>query len=262
MRFLVVIAKKVLPRPIFNALRAIRWYIFSTPLEKKMVAHDRFMRKEVANFATNLQKHTIKIHGQEHLLGAAAKSAVIAGLLHYGCWSLTGISISSQLELPYNVIASYRHRYTLFPKDKYAWERGLMHVQDILGHQIFYNDQSPRFPLEWLKTKGNVLGMNIDVREAEKIHKEYPFDFLGKKIYLQVGPARMAILANVPIVPTIVQFDPKEKVHHLYIDEPVYPNNDPQAMTQQVLLAFEKHVKRALDQQNVFEITSKFGKPT
>lgn len=228
--------------------------------EYTLVDFARFMREETFCYSRRYTRRLVVLHGQEHLLKAAGNSGVMVNLLHYGSWILAGGSIVHKLGLPYTVIASRRNLEIMVPEEREFWKGVHQRGHHLYGHPLFYTDQSPRLPIRWLKTTGNVLGVVLDVREHNQKYEEYPFQFLDHTLFMQYGPARIACIANVPMIPTTIQYQPKEQRHHLYFDAPVFPNGNPQYMTQQVLQAMEKYFISAPEQQ-FYDIVTEFRQP-
>lgn len=219
----------------------------------------RFMREETFLYSRRYARRRITMHGQEHLLSAVRSTGAIAAFLHYGSWVLAGGAIAHGLRLPYTVVASRRNIEVLAPEDQQFWRGVHQRGQRLYGHPFFYTDQSPRGAVKWLKTQGNALGVVLDVREHNQQYDEQPFQFLGKTIFMQTGPARLACIAGVPLVPTAIQYHPNERRHHLHFYDPVLPDNNFNQMTQQVLTALEKQVVIAPEQQ-FHDIVAEFSR--
>lgn len=245
--------KLSLPLSLVESLLALRQSLCpSTPqLPKRYTIADyvRFMREETFRYSRRYARRLIVMHGQEHLLEVASNSAVMVNFLHYGSWILAGGAIAHRLGLPYTVIASRRNIEILAPEEKKFWEGVHRRCNQLYGHPMFYTDQSPRLPIKWLKTPGHILGVALDVREHNQKYEEHPFQFLGHTLFMQSGPARLACIAGVPMVPVTIQYRPQERRHHMYFDAPVFPNGNPQHMTQQILHVLEKHLASAPEQQ-------------
>jgi lauroyl/myristoyl acyltransferase len=251
--------------PILDRLTSVRQNLWPAPPELAesytLADYGRFMREETFHFSARYARRLVVMHGHEHLLKAARNSGAIVAFLHYGSWILAGGAIAHRLGLPYTVIAS-RRNLEIIPQEaqeeKRFWEGVHQRVSRLYGHPLFFTDQSPRQPIKWLKKNGHVLGVVLDVREPGQQIEEHPFQFLGHTIFMQSGPARLARIAGVPIVPATIQYRPRERRHHLYFDAPVFPNGNSQHTTQQVLQALEKYVARA-PQQQFYDIIIEFG---
>ncbi len=219
------------------------------PEDYTLADYSHFMREETFHFSARYARRLIVVHGHEHLLEAARTTGAMVALLHYGSWILAGGAITHRLGLPYTVIASRRNLEIVSPEEKMFWEGVHQRSSRLYGHPLFFTDQSPRQPLGWLKTTGNILGIVLDVREHDQKYKEDPYQFLGHTLFMQSGAARLACIANVPMVPATIQYCPRERRHHLYFDDPVFPNGNPQHMTQQLLRALEKRMSGVPEQQ-------------
>jgi len=254
-----------LPRhPILDRLAAVRQRLWPTPpaLAERYTLADfgRFMREETFHYSARYARRLVVTHGEEHLLKAARKSGVIIAFLHYGSWILAGGAIAHRLGLPYTVIASRRNLETCFtPEEKRFWEGVHLRGRRLYGHPLFFTDQSPRQSIKWLNTPGHVLGVVLDVREHGQRYEEHPLQLLGHTIFMQSGPARLARIAGVPIVPATIQYRPRERRHHLYFDAPVFPDSNPQHTIQHLLRVLEKHVARA-PQQQFYDIIGEFSR--
>lgn len=265
LRFLMRNNRMLLRRAlILDRLRAVRGRLWPAPPELPesytLADYGRFMREETFRYSARYARRLIVIHGREHLLEAARASGAMVAFLHYGSWILAGGAICHSLGLPYTVIASRRNLEIDAPEEKRFWEGVHQRVRHLYGHPMFFTDQSPRQPIKWLKENGHVLGVVLDVREQGQQIEEHPFQFLGQTIFMQSGPARLARIAAVPMVPATIQYQPRERCHHLYFDAPVFPEGNPQHTTQHLLRVLEKHVARA-PQQQFYDIVSEFGRP-
>jgi lauroyl/myristoyl acyltransferase len=198
-----------------------------------------FMRKETYLFSPRYAKKYVIIHGQDRLLQAVAHSGVILTPVHYGSFFLSGGAVVQQLKLPYTAIVTGRN---IMPTEeqKLFWNGVHLRSSKLYQQPLLYTGTaSPQSILKYLSKRGNLLGVMLDVREQGQKPKEYVFNFFGNQIYLNTGPARLAFLANVPIIPMTIQFDSLARRHHLYFSEPVLPCKDHFQVTQQVLSAIE-----------------------
>lgn len=241
------------PRSIVERLSTLRQRLCPSPppLPEPYTLADygRFMREETFRYSRRYARRMIVMHGQEHLLEAAADSGVIVSFLHYGSWILAGGGIAHSLGLPYTVIASRRNLEVLTPEDRAFWAGVHQRGHQLYERPLFFTDQSPRLPIKWLKKTGHVLGIVLDVREHNQTYDEHPYQFLEHTIFMQSGPARLASIAEVPIIPVTIQYQPQERRHHLYFDAPIFPSGNPQHITQQLLQVLEKRIADVPEQQ-------------
>ncbi len=219
------------------------------PEDYTLADYSHFMREETFRFSARYARRLIVMHGQEHLLEAAHKTGAIVAFMHYGSWILAGAAIAHRLGLPYTAIASRRNLEFTTPEETRFWEGVHLRCSQLYGHPLFFTDQSPRQAINWLKTTGHTLGVVLDVREQGQKYEEDTFQFLGHTLFMQSGAARLACIANVPMVPATIQYCPRERRHHLYFDDPVFPNGNPQHMTQQLLCTLEKRMSGVPEQQ-------------
>ncbi len=249
---------------LVDCFSALRQRLFPMPpmLPERysLVDFGRFMRDETFLYSPRYAHRFVVVHGQENLVDLARNSGVMVNFLHYGSWTLAGGSITHGLGLPYTVIASRRNLEITTPEEKNFWSGVHQRLYQLYTNPLFFTDQSPRLPLNWLKSTGHVLGVVLDVREYNQKYKEHPFQFLGHTLYMQSGPARLACIAQVPMVPATIQYHPKERCHHLFFDSPVFPNGDPQQMTQQLLQSLEMHLIEVPEQQ-FYDIIAEFSRP-
>jgi len=254
-----------LPRAtILDSLSAVRQRLWPVPphLPERYTLTDyvRFMCEETFRYSARYARRLVVMHGQEHLLEAARKSGVMVAFLHYGSWILAGGAIAHRLGLPYTVIASRRNLEIMPVEEKRFWEGAHQRIGRLYGHPMFFTDQSPRGPIKWLGKSGHVLGVVLDVREHGQRYEEHPFQFLGHTVFMQCGPARLARIAGVPIVPASIEYRPGERRHHLRFDAAVFPDRDPRHTTQQLLRVLEEQVAR-IPQQQFHDILAEFSRP-
>ncbi len=219
--------------------------------------YGRFMREETFLYSARYARSRVVLHGQEHLVESARDSGVMVAFLHYGSFFLTGGAIVHQLGLPYTAIASRRNLAVMSPEESRFWEGVHRRGQQLYGHPLFFTDQSPRLSLNWLKEPGNVLGVVLDVREHDQQYREDPYRFLGHTLFMQSGPARLAAIARVPIVPATIRYCPGERRHHLHFDAPVKSEGDPVAVTQRLLEVLGDRLGEAPAQQ-FYDIVAEF----
>ncbi len=255
----------ILPRAsILDSLAAVRQRLWPAPpelLENYTLAdYGRFMREETFHYSARYARRLVVMHGQEHLLKAARNSGAMVAFLHYGSFFLTGGAIAHRLGLPYTAIASRRNLEIMTPEEKHFWKGVHLRGNRLYGHPMFFTDQSPRLLINWLRKSGHVLGVALDVREHGQRYEEHQFQFLGHTIFMQSGPARLARIVGVPIVPASIQYRPRQRCHHLYFDAPVFPENNPQHTTQHLLRVLEKPLARA-PQQQFHDIIAEFSRP-
>lgn len=241
-------------------IRNIRLAPPELPLEYTQADFARFMREETFCYSKRYARKFVVIHGGEHLTAATQQGGAILACLHYGSFFLSGGAIAHQLKLPYTAVVTSRNFQVLSEQEAAFW-RGVHHrAEKLYGRRLFSTGESSRTLLKWLKPTGRLLGVVLDVREYGQKLKEHPFVFLGHPIFMQSGPARLACLANVPMVPMTIQYNRAEQRHHLYFDAPIPPRDDPVGMTQQALAALEKHVAAA-PQQQFQDIVTGFAAP-
>lgn len=212
------------------------------PVDYDMADFAGFMRKETYLYTPRYAKKYVVIHGQENLRAVAAHSGALLAPLHYGSFFLAGGAIVHQLKMPYTAIVTNRN-FAILPIEEQQFWRGVHQRSEYLyGQTLFRTGTHPKGLVSYLRTAGNLLGATLDVREVGLVAEEYPFDFLQKKIYLSTGPARLAFLAKVPVIPMTIQYNVAEQRHHLYLDEPIYPSRDHVETTQRVLSSLEFHI--------------------
>jgi lauroyl/myristoyl acyltransferase len=201
-----------------------------------------FMRKETYLYSPRYAKKYVTIHGQGRLLEIAAHSGALLTPVHYGSFFLSGGAVVQQLKLPYTAIVTGRN---LAPsvEEQLFWLGVHQRSTSLYQQPLFYTGKSsPKSLLKYLDESGNLLCAMLDVREQGQTPKEYTFNFLGNRVYLHTGPARLAYLARVPMLPMTIQYNPFERRHHLYFGEPVYPCKDHRAVTQAILSSLEQNI--------------------
>lgn len=250
-----------------NALNLGRRLLAMPPgLPREFAAADfnRFMREETFVYSPRYAMQRVAIHNGDILRELARNRAqgIILPFLHYGSFFLIGGAVRHQLGMPYSAIASRRNlRLELVTEEQKAfWEGVHARSEALYGNPMFYTDEPPNRLMRWLRTPGNTLGIVMDVREPGQPIQEHALTLLGRTIYMQTGPARVACLAQAAMVPTTIRYDATEKRHHLYFSAPVLPNGDPVGMTQAVLSALEPALAEAPEQQ-FYDICGTFSTP-
>ncbi len=218
-----------------------------------------FMCKETHLYSPRYAKKYVTLHGQDELLEVAQHSGVLLTPVHYGSFFLSGGAVVQQLKLPYTAIVTGRN---VIPCQEQAlfWAGVHQRSSRLYQQPLFYTGRtSPKDILKYLAEPSNLLCAMLDVREQGQKPKETVFNFLGNLVYLNTGPARLAYLAKVPIIPMTIQYDYLARRHHLYFGEPIMPCKDHFQVTQQVLSAIEYYIAKQpqqwfFDMPNIFSI--------
>lgn len=203
----------------------------------------RFMREETFLYSPQYAKRAVVIHNGQMLGEITKHRGAILAPLHYGSFFLSSGAIVHQLKLPCTPIVTSRN-LTVLPAEEEAFWRGVHQRSAKLYRQELFHAgiTPPREIVRYLAVPHNLLLAMLDVREAGGTAKEFPFSFLQRQIYLQTGPARLACLAGVPLVPMCIQYNQEERLHHLHFGSPVWPVTPPIEMTQQALTQLEPYV--------------------
>jgi len=243
-----------------NPMRISRWFKFRKldvgphlkpphlPIAYTMHEYDQFMKEETFLYSASYVQRYVTVHNPEILIDAVRDTGAIATSLHYGSYMLVGGAVNHLLGLPYTALVGFKDLQPKYIRE--FWHGVGYRSSRLYGQPLFHNHKSPRRPLRWLKTKGNVLGVALDAPVNGRRWRQQPCKYLDSTIYMQTGTARLACIANVPLIPVSIQYDPEKCQHHLYIDEPVFPDKDVHSMTQRVIQKLEKHFARAPKQQN------------
>jgi len=219
-----------------------------------------FMREETFLYSKKYACSRVVIHGGQHLVNASQQKGALLACLHYGSFFLSGGAIFHQLGLPYTAVVTSRNLAVLNPPEKAFWRGVHQRTATLYERPLFMTGDSPRSMLKWLDSPSHLLGIVLDVREQGVETKEYPFTFMDSPIIMQVGPARLACMALVPMLPMNIQYHPEERCHHLTISQPIMPSNDPIEMTRQALHALDTSV-RQVPEQFFHDIITVFADP-
>lgn len=246
-------------KPINRACKNL--FALAPPLKTNPIMDDfrAFMQEETYSFSARYAKTRVIIHGDQHLLSAITQKSVILAFLHYGSFFLTGGALHHQLNIPYTAIASRRNIQLLPANEKLFWQGVHTRSGKLYEEPLIFTDESALKSIRWLTKHQHVLGVALDVHEIEYPKKRLPFSFLGQRVYLPIGAARLAKLTSTPMMPACIQFDPILKVHHLYLNEVVVVNEPLQA-TQACLDALAPFVQSNPSQQ-FFDIAQAFANP-
>lgn len=213
------------------------------------------MREETYLFSPGYARSSVAIHGIEHLEGGAGG---VLAFLHAGSFFLPGGSLVHQANIPFTLIAS-RHNRELLPPEEAAFWRGV-HERSarLFGTPLFFSDEPPQRMLRWLKDT-RYLGAALDVREVGRRQTAGAFDCCGSQLYLHMGAARLAILADKPLHGMSIIFDLQRRQHDLYIGPAILPGS-PDSMIREALGYLAQFVQQAPNQlfHDLFGI---FGQP-
>ncbi len=221
-----------------------------------------FMKTEVFCYSPTYAKARVIVNGQKKLLDALNRSNVIIGMLHHGSWILIGGVIRHVLNLPYTVIASRRNFDVMSDIDRRYWENAHQFVAAYYGSHFFYSDQSPFRIIKWLNKRPAVLGVVLDVREYNQNYDESKIMFDNRQLFVQTGPAKLARMANVSIVPAGIHYNLSLKKHELEFYDAISPENilSDTVLTQSVFKSLESNYTQ-YEQQCFYDIKEVFSIP-
>lgn len=178
-------------------------------------AFARFMRSETHLYCPRYARRNVAIHGGGHL----GPGGGVLAFLHYGSFFLSGAALVHGLGLRYTAIAS-RHNLAFMPSQEAEFWLGVhSRSSRVYSRSLFYTDEPATQPLSWLK-QGGLLGVSIDAREVGRRQRYGLCDYLGHRLYLNLGAARLAQLAGVPLHAMTIQYDIRRRRHDLYIGPP------------------------------------------
>ncbi|MEA3464448.1 MAG: hypothetical protein U9R29_00275 [Thermodesulfobacteriota bacterium] len=221
-----------------------------------------FMKAEISRYSPSYTKARVTVKGEEKLLSAMEQSNVIIGMLHHGSWILIGGVIRHVLNLPYTVVASRRNFDVMSENDKQYWEYAHRLINTHYQSQCFYSDQAPFRVIRWLNKQPAALGVVFDVREYNQSYNESKIAFDDRQLYVQTGPAKLARMTNVTIVPAAIHYDQAQRKHELeFFDalSPVKFSSDV-ALTQAVFSALEPNYT-TYERQRFYDMTELFSAP-
>jgi len=195
-----------------------------------------FMRSEIFHYSSRYALRRVVIHEAERLYAETRKGGAVLAFIHYGSFFLSGGAIVHQLGLPYTAMVSRRNLIPemMPPEDIPYWHMVHGKAARLYRTSLLFTDEFPIKAIRWLK-QGHLLGMALDVREYGQRHKESLFEFMGEKIYMQYGPARVARSADVPLIPMSIRYNQPAQLHHLRFGPPVRVDKDPRQATQTLL---------------------------
>lgn len=202
---------------------------------------NRFMLNELFNCSANYTKMKVEIIGEENLLQYKEQGGIL-GFLHFGSFFLSGIALIENLGLKYTAIASSHNLKYLSNPEREFWRNVHTKINSYYSRPLIFTHNSVYDSIKWIKNN-NFLGVAFDVIEEGRNNKLIPVNFLGKKVFFQSSPARLARSTNRPIFPLTIRFSPISRKHYLFIGKPQTVINDLDT-TQKVLSEMEIIVKR------------------
>ena len=225
-----------------------------------MAQFKEFMCQETWQFSPAYAKKNVCLKNEEELIALSKIQGVMVVFLHLGSWILAGGALKHQRGLPYTVIASTRNLDYCTPEEKTFWLGAHARTRVFYQEPVFYSHDPVRLTLNWLKKPGNILGVALDVREANRPLKEALFQFMDRQIHLQTGPAKLAKLANAAVIPSVTWYDLERRQHVLQFMPALTRLEDPAAVTQAALGAIEPFI-RLYPNQQFYEIAKILAQP-
>jgi len=223
--------------------------VFPPPLRQHFSTPEfyTFMRDEIGRYSPRYARTRVRIEPADRLDGLSG--GAILAFLHYGSFFLSGGAITHQLGRCYTAMVSRRNLIpeVMSVQDIAYWRRVHIQVSRLYRAPVLFSDQPARDAIRWLGA-GNLLGMALDVREHGQRHKEARLRFLGEDIYMQLGPARLAHAAGVPLVPMSIRYDAGTRCHRLSLGAPIWVDESPHATTQRLLDFLQQDPAQAPEQ--------------
>lgn len=201
-----------------------------------------FMRNEIFRFSKIYAIKNVDITNGELLTDTFKRSGAVLGFIHYGSFFLPGGAVVHKLGLRYKLMVSRRFLVPeITPEPDIPYWKMVHRISGRLYKSgIFYNDVSPKGYIRWLRD-GGLLGAALDVWEAGQIYKNAHFSFMKHKIFMQYGPAHLAQISKVPLIPMSIQYDLVSRKHNLVFYDPIHEIENPVDATQTALSHLEKH---------------------
>jgi len=227
--------------------------------EVTMDSYREFMQEETFSYSPRYAKERVVVHGEQALAEAMTDRGALIAFMHYGSFFLMGGAVRHQLGLPYTAIASRRNLKLLAPSDQAFWQGAHQRSGELYEKSLFFSDEQVMQSKRWLEKPQHTLGVALDVHEIGYPQPRHPFEFLGQKVFLPIAPARLARLAKVAMVPSLMHFDAKTASHHLHFFSPVQADSPTEA-TQEALATIEGWVQKDPNQQ-FFDIAQAFSAP-
>ena len=219
------------------------------------------MCEETLRYSPRYARQTVQIENAEALAAAVSSGGAILAAVHYGSYFLIAGAIHQQLGMQATGIVTFNNVAIMPESERRTWLDMYQRAIELQGRDFFYAGKSSKNEIvEFLKVPHRVLWSMLDVREFGRERPEFPFDFLGGGVYLQLGTARLAKSANVPMIPVCIRYDAAKKRHHLHIGEAIPPDLDERAMTQQALWQIQALIRD--DMTQFFHDIKDFSRPS
>jgi lauroyl/myristoyl acyltransferase len=232
-------------------LRWKRWFVVPPALPTPYGISDfvNFFREETWSFSPAYARKNLELRGVEELMSLQKTQAVVICFLHHGSFMLMGGGFRHQLGLPYSAVVSTRNIDPESEEERF-WVGVHQRLQSLYESPLFYTHEPVTGILKWLKIPGNLFGIVLDVRERHIPHKEERFSFMGRQIFMQTGPARLARLARVPMVPCVTWYEVASRKHIVQMLPAITTIlDDPIDVTQRALALIEPYIMKYPEQQ-------------
>lgn len=220
-----------------------------------------FFVRETLRYSPKYAIETVIIHGEERLLTAVSKKGVIVAPVHYGSYFLIAGAFHHKLRLKASGIVTYNNVAIMPESERREWLDIYQRAICLQECEFFYAGKSSKNEIvDFLQGRDHALWSMLDVRESGRERPEFPFDFLGRKIYLQLGTARLARVAETPILPVCIKYDATLRQHHLHIGTEISPCLDEWTMTQLALQQIQEWIGD--DMSQFFHEIDDFSRPS
>lgn len=196
--------------------------------------HNEYSEAQIRRLAqqvfVNLGRNLAEICIWNRFTTEELKKRVAFNNLHY-CYDLAekktyGIVIAAHCgnwELLPKALGAQNLSATLIARElRFKWlDRFFVRLRESPGYTVLYRANASRESMRQLKKRSNFLAIlpDQDIKTIEGIF----VDFFGKRAYTPTSPVKLALAANVPLVPIMFNRDDDNKFHHtVTVYPPIY----------------------------------------
>lgn len=193
-----------------------------------------FQRAEMLQYSRHFVRRHVHLQADPAALPPTGGALIV--FLHYGSFFLIGGAIRAHDPRPLSAIVTRRNlRLEMMNAQEIAfWHEVHAMATRLYGSRLLYSDEHPRTAIRWLR-EGHLLAAALDVREWGVNHRESPLHVGEYTLYMQTGPARLAQLAGVPMIPAIAYYDRRKRRHEITLGPSFAPGADPVAATRKAV---------------------------
>lgn len=242
-----------------NEKQSYFYELYELMLKKNPATFASIMKNELSYLSRDYADKKVFISNKAEISCESSSRGGVFAFLHFGNFFLSGAALCQKLKINYTAVASLVNMQFMKDEEISFWRDVHEKAGNCYSEKLFFTSNYPKKMINWLLA-GNYLGVAMDVAEEGKNNKRTEFEFLGKKVFLQTSPARLARITKKPLFPMNILYCPLSRKHKLFLGKPVIVHDEVDA-SKAIVEEIEKAVK-GREYQFFHDIHKTFHEPS